>query len=426
MTTPNRDAHIPPEVQRHLRHNLIVNVVEGAFYWIGVSFYSYQTVLPLFVSKLTESPFALGLIATAGNSGWLLPQIFTARWVQRTPVKKHIVVRVGLFSERLPFLLLALVAWFLAARHPQLALWATLVIALWGAYGGGLIAIAWQSMITKIIPQHLRGRFMGVTSALGMAGSTLAAVGVTYVLNTWPFPQNFALAFSAGALCTFISWFFLSLTREPPDATPPPEGQDAWWRDVVRVVREDRGFAMFLLARMAAAASTMGIGFLAVYAIRRWGLSDGHAGVFNGVATAAQFVAYLVLGTLADRYGHKRVLEIGALASAVAYGLAAWTPVPHLVYVSFAGLGVMQAAYIVSSIMIVPEFAPAERLPLYFGLGSTMPGLVSVTAPLVGASIAAGWHYPTVFGVSALSGAAAWALYHYAVPDPRRRPTPPK
>ena len=55
--------------QRYLRHNLTVNVVEGACYWIGVAFYSYQTVLPLFVSKFTTSPFALGVIAMAGNSG---------------------------------------------------------------------------------------------------------------------------------------------------------------------------------------------------------------------------------------------------------------------------------------------------------------------------------------------------------------------
>ncbi len=406
--------------QRYLRHNLTVNVVEGACYWIGVAFYSYQTVLPLFVSKFTTSPFALGVIAMAGNSGWLLPQLFTARWVQRTPWKKHIVVRIGFFSERLPIILLALVAWVLAATAPRWALAATLFLAVWGAYGAGLIAVAWQSLIAKIIPQQMRGRFIGVTSALGMAGSTLAAAGVTYILGRWPFPLNFALSFTAGAVFTVLSWAFIALTREWPDPVPAASEHVPWWRELWRILREDRRFARFIIARAMASAATMGVGFLAVYAVQRWKLGDEYAGVFNGVASAAQFGAYVLLGPLADRHGHKRVLEIGALVSGMAFLIAAFSPFPELIVLSFAGLGIMQAAYIVSSMMIVPEFAPPERLPFYFGIGSTVPGLVSMSAPILGATVASGWGYPTLFLISAGAGLAAWALYHYLVPDPRQ------
>lgn len=405
---------------RHLRHNVVVNVAEGACYWIGVAFYSHQTVLPLFVSKLTESPFALGVVAMAGSSGWLLPQLFTAGWVQRTPVKKRIVVRVGFFTERLPFVLLALVAWLLAPAHPKLTLIATLVLAVWGAYGGGVIAVAWQSMIAKIIPQGIRGRFIGVTSALGMAGSALAAVAVTSVLNTWPFPYNFAVSFSAGAVFTLLSWFFLSLTREFPDEVPADAAAGRWWREVWHVLRKDRGFRRYILARTTAAATVMGVGFLAVYAIQRWRLADGYAGIFNGVASGAQLVAYLVLGLVADRQGHKVVLEIGALTSGVAFVLAALTPVPQPILLSFAGLGVMQAAYIVSGMMIVPEFAPVEKWPLYFGVGSVLPGIMALLAPLLGASVAAGVGYPAVFALAGMAGIAAWAMYRFLVPDPRQ------
>ncbi len=417
------NIHVAPEErsrQQHLRHNLTVNILEGTCYWIGVAFYSYQTVLPLFVSKLTGSPFALGLIAMAGNSGWLLPQIFTARWVQRTPVKKHIVVRVGFFSERLPIVLLALVTWLLASLSPRTALAVTLVLAVWGAYGAGLIAVAWQSMIAKIIPQTMRGRFIGFTSALGMAGSAVAAVGVTYILNTWPFPMNFAFSFTAGALFTLLSWGLISLTREWPDPTPAGADSTPWWRQIWAVVQADRRFVRFIVARAVAAAAMMGVGFLTVYAVQRWRLSDGYAGVFNGVASAAQLIAYALLGPLADRRGHKLVLEIGALASGMAFIVAALTPWPQLVYLSFAGLGIMQAAYIVSSMMIVPEFAPAEQLPLYFGIGSTVPGLISMSAPLVGAAVVTLWGYSAVFVLSGVAGLTAWYLYRHHVPDPRQ------
>lgn len=409
-------------VHRHLRHNITFNMAEGIFYWIGQAFYSYQTVLPLFISKLTSSPYPLGILAMLGNSGWLLPQLFTARWVHRTRVKKYIVVRVGFFSERLPLILLALIAWTLATTWPKVTLILTLLVAAWAAYGGGLIAIAWQSMITKVIPQDMRGRFIGVSSALGMAGGTVAAAAVTYTLNTRPFPQNFALSFSLGAVCAILSWLSLTFVREPPDPEVSDDDMDiSLWRDVPRVVRRDRDYAWFLVARSVAALSSMGTGFLAVYAIRRWHLSDGQAGVFSGALMGAQFVAYLVLGVLADHHGHKRVLEIGALAATVGFLLATASPIPHLIYLSFAGLGVMQASYIVSGMMIVPEFSPPEHLALYFGIASTLTGIVAVSAPMVGAWLVNTWGYPTVFTISGLAGFLAWGVLFTRVVDPRYR-----
>ncbi|NPA90832.1 MAG: MFS transporter [Chloroflexi bacterium] len=407
-------------IRRHLRWNLAVNIIEGAFFWIGSAFYSFQTVLPLFVSKLTDNPYALGWLATVGNSGWLLPQLFTAQWVKRTPVKRDIVIKVGFFSERLPVLVLALIAWFVVPRSPRMALWLTLFTATWLAYGSGLIAIAWQSMVAKVIPQEMRGRFLGTASALGMAGGALAASLVTYILNTYAFPGNFARSFALGALAGFLSWFFLSLTREPPDPVPDEEATSPLWREIPRVLRRDPHFTRYLIARMFIVAGNMGTGFLAVYAVERWHLSDGHAGVFNGVSMGAQFIAYLLLGTLADKRGHTLVLKIGALSTAVSFLVAAITPIPLLVYVAFAGLGTALAAYIVSGMMIVPEFAPQEELPLYFGLSSTLPGVISMLSPMLAATVTKLWGYRAMFALSATLAFIAALLFHTWVTDPRR------
>ncbi len=409
------------EIRRHLRHNLVVNFLEGAAFWVGMAFYSFQTVLALYVSRLSDSPFAVGLLAAVGSSGWLLPQLFTAKWTQHTPVKKHIVVRVGFFSERVPLIVLALSAWFLADKHPRAALAVALITATWLAYGSGLIAVAWQSMITKIIPQDIRGRFLGLTSAVGMAGGTLAAGAVTYILNAYPFPKNFAITFSLGAFFSLLSWSFLALTREPADP-PVPDGEEnkPFWRHVPRILREDRNFLYFLVARILGGLAAMGNGFLAVYAIQHWNLPDGKAGVFNGVYTAAQLGAYVFFGVLADRRGHKQVLEWGMIAGTGAFLSAALAPSPTWIYLSFAGLGLVQAAYVVSGMMIVPEFAPPEYLSLYFGLSSTLPGLVSVVSPMLGATIANVAGYPTLFLVSAAASAGAWLVYAWRVQDPRK------
>ncbi len=64
---------------KDLRHNYIVNLLDGAFFGFGFGFASISTILPLFISTLTDSALLIGLIPAIHNTGIQLPQIFTAR-----------------------------------------------------------------------------------------------------------------------------------------------------------------------------------------------------------------------------------------------------------------------------------------------------------------------------------------------------------
>ena len=115
------DAAFEREVERHYRHNAMVNVLDGTFFWFGASFMATRTILPLYVSHFTDSALVIGLLSVLASTGWLLPQLFTANWIQRLPRKKVAIVHVGLFTERLPVFLMVPAAW-LATRSSALAL----------------------------------------------------------------------------------------------------------------------------------------------------------------------------------------------------------------------------------------------------------------------------------------------------------------
>ena len=57
--TPEELAAI---AQKDYRWNFSVNLLDGAFFWFGLSFISGATILPLFVSKLTTDPFWIALL----------------------------------------------------------------------------------------------------------------------------------------------------------------------------------------------------------------------------------------------------------------------------------------------------------------------------------------------------------------------------
>src|SRR5690606_11841837 len=109
----------------------------------GLSFASSSTIAPLFVSKLTDSPVALGVLAMVAQGAWFLPQLFTANAVERLARKKPVVVNVGFFLERLPMWLLIPAA-LLATYSSGLALGLFLFGYALHAVGAGVVATAWQ------------------------------------------------------------------------------------------------------------------------------------------------------------------------------------------------------------------------------------------------------------------------------------------
>ncbi|MGD8398431.1 MAG: hypothetical protein PVG11_06205, partial [Anaerolineae bacterium] len=119
--TPPGEAAIAREVEANFRWNLTVNILDGATFWFALSFISSTTIAPLYVSKLTDSRFALGLVAVISQGAWFLPQLLTAGWVEGRERVKPVVIRAGFFLERLPVWLLPVSA-LVAAHSLPLAL----------------------------------------------------------------------------------------------------------------------------------------------------------------------------------------------------------------------------------------------------------------------------------------------------------------
>jgi MFS family permease len=408
-------------IKRHFRWNFAVIAMDGALFWLGISFAAPSTILPLYVRHLTDSRLLIGLIATIAGAGWYLPQLFTASYVERSPRKKPIVVNIGFFSERLAFLVMAASAFLFAAGSPGVALVLLFATLTWHNVGAGIIAVAWQEMVAKVIPVHYRGRLLGIANfggtATGVVGATLAA----YILDRYPFPTNYALCFALAFVFILFSWISLALTREPTlHSRKPTVSMGEYWRRLPIVLREDPNFATYLLVRVITVLGRMGIGFLTVYAAERWRLTDSQAGFYTTVILVGQASANLFFGPLADRRGHKLVLEMSLGLSAFSMLAAVVAPSATWMYAVFAAAGALTAADIVSMLGIVMEFTEPDDRPTYMGLASTIPGLFAAIAPVIGGWIASRSTYRMTFLVAAILTLAAWAVLHWKVRDPRK------
>jgi MFS family permease len=413
------DDEIAAEVERNYRWNLSVNLIEGASFMFGVSLVSSSTIVPLFISKLTPNPLPIGLASVVAQGGWFLPQLFTANLVERLPRRKPVVVNVGFFLERLPMLLLPGIA-LIAGQSAPLALMLFLMCYAWHHLGAGLVGTSWQDMVARCFPVNRRGRFLGTAAFVGTGAGILGAALSTRILAAFTFPVNFALVFAIAAIGIAVSWFFIALTREPAQPiTTPRQSNRQFWAGLNKILHQDHNFRRFLVARLTLAMGGMGLGFVTVAAVQRWGVPDSTVGVFTAALLVGQTLGNLAFGFLADRFGHKLSLELSALASFLAFTLAWLATSANWYYAVFALLGITLGGIIVSGILVSMEFSEPERRPTYAGMANTAVGLVSVVAPLLGAWLASKG-YNWLFALSAGINLLALILMRWWVKEPRQ------
>lgn len=415
---PATDDEVNAEAERNYRWNFTVNLLDGATFWFGMSFVSSSTIGPLFISRLTDSPLAIGLLAVVAQGGWFLPQLFTANAVERLARKKPIVVNLGFFLERLPMWLLIPAA-LLATRSAGLAVTLFLLGFAMHSIGAGVVATAWQDLIARCFPVEKRGRFMGLTTFIGTGMGTLGAGLSAWLLATFPFPINFAYTFLLAAIGITVSWGFLALTREPVQAgRGERQSTRQFWEKLRGIVAYDHNFRRFLAARLLLALAAMGQGFITVAAVRRWDVPNSVVGGYTAALLLGQTAGNLLFGMLADRFGHKLSLELSGLAAMLSFILAWLAPSPVWYNVVFFLLGLYLGAIVVSGILVVLEFSAPERRPTYVGLANTSVGVVGSLAPLAAAGIA-GLSFNLLFALSAIISLLSVILMRWWVREPR-------
>ena len=419
-TTPKPpSAH--QQIKRNYRWNFIVNALDGASFWLGMSFMSSAVILPLYVSHFTSNPLLIGIIPFLSTAGYLLPQIFTANAVERAPRKKFFPVTLGFFFERVPILLLAPAAYFLSIRQPMTALTVFFVLYAWHTFGAGATIVGWEDMIAKLIPVKRRGRFFGITNFIGNGTGILGALAVPFVLEKFTFPSGYVISFGVAAILVFLSWVFLSLTREPAvHSSKPSVSQLEYLRSLPEVLRKDRNFRMYLLSQIVFSLSGMATGFLVVYTVKTWNLPDAKASGFTIALQIGLTLANLFFGFLSDRKGHKLSLEICMVLSVLSIVMAIFAPSPFWFFPIFFLRGAVYAGTFISGISIIYEFTDAENRPTYIGLANTIAGVAGGVAPLIGGWLAGAVSYQVMFILSAVIGAIGLVLLRFTVREPRK------
>ena len=409
--------------RKHLRYNVIVNLIDGGFFGAALGFASFSTIIPLFVTHLTDSAILIGLVPAIHTIGWQLPQLFNAGQVARARKIKPLVLRNTL-HERFPFILLAAIAFLIPTIGKQWALIVTFIVLIWQGLGGGFTANPWTSFISKIIPAESRGTFFGMQGGLVNLMVSISAVGAGYLLETVPYPVNYGYSFLIACVALAISYVAIGRSREPSDNEKViPQIQASVWSDAKAVLQKDKNFNWFLLVRAMSQFASMGFGFYILLGLRRFGMDTITAGFLTAAVTLTQTFANAGMGWLGDRIGHHKILIFGAIAGVISISIAWYAPSINWLYPAFIISGFANVAVWTTSLAFTVSFGTETERPTYIGLSNTLITPATVLAPIIGGALVDTFGFEPMFAISAVIGSVTAFILLSVVKAPQKPET---
>jgi MFS family permease len=373
--------------------------------------------LPVFLARLGASSTLLGwfnaapaLIATV----LLIPGAMIA---ERSTDQVQVRVRSA-YLIKVVYLLVAVIPF--AVPPDNYYLLPPILVAVWllKAFPEAVALPAWTSVMARGFSPRRRARVNGARWAIMSLASAVGSAVFGQLLERIAFPLNYQIVFLISFALSIADPLIFSKVKVDPTAVPQMTAQPYLWARLMEYVRPAlsyRPFVRYLLATgLYRITLFLGAPLFSLFWVNELQASDGLLGFRATLGSSALMIGYVVWGHVASRWGHRRVLFVGA------WGLACYVLVTAL---SPSALWLLPAAVLwglsapgidLGLFDLMLASCPDERQPLFGAVWSIAANLAMFVGPLLGARLGdwlgMGTALMVVAGVQVLSTAPFLAL----------------
>jgi MFS family permease len=421
LPTPEAEAEaaFQGEVRSHLRRNYLAHLCHGLLGQTGMRLVNAPTFVPAYIHALAGFDVAVGVARGLQSLGMSLSPILGATAIEHRRRVLPAGFLIGALM-RLQILGLALGGLLLPAPWPLIT--ACIFLGLFGAFLG-VQSVVFNLLVSKVIPVEKRGVLLGLRNALaGLTATGVAIFAGRHLVDGDVLGNGYAATFLLAFVLTSVGLGMLLFVREPESPQvlePSPVGQRL--NELPALLRSDRAFTRYFLARALAAMGRMAMPFYWLFATTRIDLGADHLGVLTGAFVLAQSTGNLLWGLIADRKGFRRVfLAALALWMLAVLLLMRATAFPSLVVV-FAGLGAGLGGFQMSAQNLVLEFGLRRDLPMRIAVANSASEMVAAIGAVLGGVMSSALSYAAVLWTAIGFQLAAFAIVTFSVDEPRRR-----
>lgn len=265
---------------------------------------------------------------------------------------------------------------------------------------GALVAPAWGSLMSDLVPQEVRGEYFGwryKTLGLITVGAAFAAGFILYRIRIIAF--GFAVIFGLAALFRLISWSFLRRMQEPELG----QNKDDYFTlvDFLSRIKESSFVKFALFVSLNNFSVYLAAPFFSVYMIRDLHFNYLLYTILTVAQTLTMYVTVKRWGMHADRIGNIKVMRF--TAPLIAFVPLLWIINQHPVFLFIAQIfsGFVWAGFSLSTTNFIYDACRPTKRPRCIAFFNLFNGIsISIGAILGGFLVQ---HLPPLFGNTILS-----------------------
>lgn len=422
------DAAYDKFVHDNLRRNYIGHFLHGMLGMTGFRLVNTPTFVPAYLYSISGSDFWVGIGTSLQQLGGIVSPVIGASQVEHRKKILPVSVTLGLLM-RVQILGLAISGWFMAGP-PALA-FALLFLFLLGLFQGPQ-RVAFQLLLAKVIPVRMRGRLQAWRNLIGgFIAALLSYFAGSWLIANHVWGNGYATTFFVSFVLTSLGLTALQIMMREPE---PPTVRARMrlrerMKDFPALLREDKGFAWFMVARTFLMGSRIAQPFLFLYAAYVLGLSAELDPARFGTTLAILSFAYmgadtvtnLVWGYLSDRQGFRSTFLYSTVINIIGIAGMMLCNSIETFAIAFFLIGAGQSGFQMSTTNIVLEYGHPHDVPMRMALSNTAEGAVGALAPLLGAGLVLLWGYEASFWASMAMMAIALGVGLWRMEEPRKR-----
>ena len=358
----------------NFKRNFRLGVANGVFFNAALASLSGSTILPAFVSQLTDSKVIIGLLSTMDGFGWAFPQLFVAVFIA------HRARVLGFYNRlavlRLLFFGLAISSVFIFARRPSALLLIFGISFTMLSLVAGMAGLSFTEIVGKTIPVSKRGSYFGWRMFLGGIIIVIEGIIAAKALSVYPYPYNFGYLYSAGWIFMLFGLLMFAFVKEPPGSDLLDKaGPSIHLNHAFSIFRKNENFRRLFYSRAAVNTYLLSSPFYVVFAIRQLGAPGSIAGVY----LAAQYIGFLLSNILwawlSNHISNRKVIIFAGVVSLVppllAFG-SSFVPIHPMAFgLVFLTLGAADAGISMGYVNYLLEISPERGRVLSIGIWNT-------------------------------------------------------
>ncbi len=388
------------------RRNFKVFLFDWVIFAAAMGLISPGSVIPDFIRRLTDSEILIGLSGSLFDIGWMMPQLFMARYLVRVSHKKWWFIGPNI-PVRFAILIFSGVIVTVGKGHPGAILFAFLICYGTAAVGDGLVGVPWVDLLGSSLDDKRRARLFGLgTAIVGVITLGISPLVGLILSDDGPtFPNNYALLFGVAGLFFALSIPIGLLIHELPGGQAVENAPT--FREFIpelgRVLRHDLPFRAMVITRLLSSLfTTMAGPFYIGFATTQLDVASGTAvSIYIAMNTTGSVTGALIYSWMGIRHNLlfiRSSLLIATLLPASALLASEVGPLP--LYIGYFISGLALSNLFTSYLNWIIQHATPTQRPVYTGLFNTVAAVGLLIGPLIGGLIVQEISFEAVFAAA--------------------------